>query len=73
MLAKLAEIVNEQNPRADATAADGDKTLEELGLDSLDIATVMMNIEEHFGVKLSEAEITGETTLTQLGEMTTKS
>jgi acyl carrier protein len=59
----LINAIKDQNPSIDVTAADSDKTLEGLGLDSLDTATVIMEVEDALNVKIGEADITGETTL----------
>ena len=59
----LINAIKEQNPSAEVTEQDSAATLESVGLDSLDIATVIMEVENALDVKVSEEDITGETTL----------
>ncbi len=59
----LINAIKDQNPSLNDTAVDADKTLNDLGLDSLDTATVIMEVEDALNVKIGEADISGETTL----------
>lgn len=59
----LINAIKDQNPSVNVTRVDADKTLEDLGLDSLDTATVIMEVEDALNVKIGEVDINGETTL----------
>ena len=59
----LINAIKDQNPSLNDTAVDADKTLNDLGLDSLDTATVIMEVEDALNVKIGEGDISGETTL----------
>lgn len=48
---------------AQITAADLEKPLKDLGMDSLDIANVLLVVEEKFDIKIPDADVQGLSTL----------
>ena len=48
---------------AEIAAADLDKPLKDLGLDSLDIANMLLVVEEQFGLKIPDADVQDLSTL----------
>ncbi len=55
MQEKIIEIIA-GTVDTDASAITTDTTMEDLGLDSLDLADLMMNLEDEFGVTLELSE-----------------
>lgn len=49
--------------------AEANDTLEALGADSLDLVDISCLIEDEFGVKISETEISIETTVAELAAL----
>jgi acyl carrier protein len=49
-------IIKDINPQAAADARNTSTILFELGLDSLDHASVLLQVEEQFGIKISDEE-----------------
>ena len=54
---RLITLLKDQDPNVKIDDNSDDKTLEEVGFDSLDIATIMMNIEAEFNIKISSEQI----------------
>ena len=50
----IAAIVRDVNPSIAIEPAQYDKSLFDLGLDSLDHSTILLNVEEKFGVKIPD-------------------
>lgn len=63
---KLKKIILNLNPRLEQASVDSDSSLESLGLDSLDIATLIMNIEEEYGIKLADEDVKETMTVNEL-------
>jgi len=51
---KIIEIIADRLSRDKATITDQSSIVADLGADSLDIAEIMMDLEDAFGVKLEE-------------------
>lgn len=54
---KIAALIGEVRGSSPVDAADYDKPLKELGLDSLDIASVFLAISEQIGVRVPDQDI----------------
>jgi acyl carrier protein len=50
----IAEIVTDVSPAIKIGQGDYDKSLFDLGLDSLDHATILLQVEEKFAVKIPD-------------------
>lgn len=50
----IAAIVSDVSPAIKIASADYDKSLFDLGLDSLDHATILLQVEEKFDVKIPD-------------------
>jgi acyl carrier protein len=61
--ATLAGFLKELAPASTYQPGDEGKSLEDLGLDSLDVAGFALKIEETWGVAISDEELEGLTTL----------
>jgi acyl carrier protein len=57
VLATLAGFLKELAPASTYQPGDEGKSLEELGLDSLDVAGFALKIEETWGVAISDEEL----------------
>ncbi|MEN3943440.1 phosphopantetheine-binding protein [Prosthecobacter sp. SYSU 5D2] len=54
----IVEIIREAVPGVEIDpAADGDRTLKELGIDSLDKMSLLLGVQEKWNLEFSEAEI----------------
>jgi acyl carrier protein len=51
---KVIEIIADRLSRDKATITEASNVIADLGADSLDIAEIMMDLEDQFGVKLDE-------------------
>ena len=51
---KVIDIIADRLSRDKATITDASNVITDLGADSLDIAEIMMDLEDAFGVKLEE-------------------
>ena len=51
---KVIEIIADRLSRDKATITEASNVVADLGADSLDIAEIMMDLEDAFGVKLEE-------------------
>lgn len=51
---KVIEIIADRLSRDKATITEASNVIADLGADSLDIAEIMMDLEDQFGVKLEE-------------------
>jgi acyl carrier protein len=51
---KVIEIIAERLSRDKASITEASNVVADLGADSLDIAEIMMDLEDQFGVKLEE-------------------
>jgi acyl carrier protein len=56
VLEKIKEVMSNEIPGTDFDNVDMDTTFEELELDSLDLLTVVMAIEETFDIEISEED-----------------
>jgi acyl carrier protein len=63
---ELVDILVDLDLVSDWSAFQADKTFRENGIDSLDVMSVFLAVEEQFGFKFSEDEAQGITTTTQL-------
>jgi acyl carrier protein len=63
VLPTLAGFLKELAPASTYQPGDEGKTLEELGLDSLDVAGFALKIEETWGVAISDEELESLDTL----------
>ena len=52
----IADIVADVK-RAPVTEAEHERPLKELGIDSLDVANILLSVEERFNVKIPDAEV----------------
>lgn len=52
--AKIADIIRDVAPSVKIGPADYQQPLKGLGLDSLDHASILLQIEEHFGIKIPD-------------------
>ena len=50
----VARIINDLNPTTTVRPDQYDQSLLDLGLDSLDHATILLHVEEAFGVKIPD-------------------
>ena len=55
---KIVEIVSSTGVVDDMSKFDADKSFKENGIDSLDVFTVFLAVEEQLGVKFSEEDST---------------
>ena len=53
----IAAIVRDINPSIEIDPTQYDKFLFDLGLDSLDHSTILLNVEEKFGVKIPDMSL----------------
>ena len=53
---KVIDIIADRLSRDKATITEASNVVADLGADSLDIAEIMMDIEDAFGVKLDEEQ-----------------
>jgi acyl carrier protein len=51
---KVIEIIADRLSRDKASVTEASNVIADLGADSLDIAEIMMDLEDQFGVKLEE-------------------
>jgi acyl carrier protein len=51
---KVIEIISERLSKESDTITDESNVIADLGADSLDIAEIMMDLEDAFGIKLEE-------------------
>lgn len=51
---KVIDIISERLSKDKATITDASNVIADLGADSLDIAEIMMDLEDAFGIKLEE-------------------
>jgi acyl carrier protein len=63
VLATLAGFLKELAPASTYQPGDEGKSLEALGLDSLDVAGFALKIEETYGVAISDEQLEGLNTL----------
>ena len=61
----LMELLESETGEKPASLTDGTKLREELGLDSVDVVSVVMQIERHFRIRLAHQELEN---LVQVGE-----
>ena len=55
---EIKEIIKEEvKERVDIDALDADASLDDAGIDSLDMSSVFMNIEDKYGIKIPDADI----------------
>lgn len=66
---KLLEIVATTGVVEDIAKFDFKKSFKDNGIDSLDVFTVFLAVEEQLGVKFSEEESTTITSLEQMKEL----
>lgn len=66
---KLLEIVATTGVVEDIAKFDSKKSFKDNGIDSLDVFTVFLAVEEELGVKFSEEESTTITSLEQMKEL----
>lgn len=52
--AKIAELIRDVAPSVRIDRADYEQPLKDLGLDSLDHASILLQVEEHFGIKIPD-------------------
>jgi acyl carrier protein len=62
----LVELLEAETGEKFSDLQDGKKLREELGLDSVDVVSIVMQIERHFRIRLAHQELE---TLTQVGEL----
>lgn len=67
---KLIHILNDKFG-ATATDAVSDASLEDVGMDSLAIIELGLEIQKKFNVSIEEGEITPDTTISELTELVT--
>lgn len=53
---KIVALIAEVNPAITVMPADDGMSLMDLGLDSLDHATVLLQVEETFGIKIPDED-----------------
>ena len=55
---EIKEIIKEEvKERVDIDALDGAASLDDAGVDSLDMSSAFMNIEDKYGIKIPDADI----------------
>ena len=55
---EIKEIIKEEvKERVDIDALDANASLDDAGVDSLDMSSVFMNIEDKYGIKIPDADI----------------
>lgn len=54
---KLKEIIKESGSRADTETLQKDVPLSDQGIDSLDMANILLNIEESFNLKIPDEDV----------------
>ncbi len=63
---KLGEIIKEAGSRADTETLKKDIPLSEQGVDSLDMANILLNIEESFNLKIPDEDVNKLNTITNI-------
>jgi acyl carrier protein len=63
MIAKLRDCLEDASPMVEMDGLGPDGSLEDAGLDSLDVVNFLLGIEETFGVKISDEDAEKLTTL----------
>jgi acyl carrier protein len=58
-LKEIVAIVGTLDTLPNPAAFDPDKSFEENGIDSLDVMTVLLAVEERLGIKLRDEEVDG--------------
>ena len=53
----IIEVITDVNPQVHVAEGETDRSLFDLGLDSLDHATILLLIEERFGCKVADDDI----------------
>ncbi len=66
ILDKIIKIANDQKLKVDLSVENKDKTLKELGLDSLSIIGVIVKLENELGIYVSDEVLAKIQTLDQL-------
>ena len=61
----LMELLESETGEKPASLSDSTKLREELGLDSVDVVSIVMQIERHFRIRLAHQELEN---LVQVGE-----
>lgn len=64
----IIEIITDVNPQVHVAEGETDQSLFDLGLDSLDHATILLLIEERFGCKVADDDIEKITTVDAIVE-----
>ena len=67
-LAQLASLLQKVGAVEDAEEVGADDTLDSLGVDSLTRIELAVRAEEHFGVRVSEEDVSPSSTLGELAE-----
>lgn len=57
LLSKLLEVVNRNWPSTVAMTDDLDATFADMGLDSLDVSSLVLAVEERFSVTISDEQL----------------
>lgn len=60
---KLIDYMVDASPMFEAEGLQGDDSLDEAGLDSLDMVNFLLSIEENFNVKIEDEELADLNTL----------
>lgn len=52
--AKIADLIRDVAPSVKIDPAEFERSLKDLGLDSLDHASILLQVEEQFGIKIPD-------------------
>ena len=73
ILEKLIEIVSEQLDIDAATLSADTNLIEDLGVDSLDVVEMFMEVQDEFGVEIPDEDVDSIKTLGDMAEYIAKS
>lgn len=66
-LSTLIQIIHDAVPGVEIDpVADGDRTLKELGIDSLDKMSLLLGVQEHWNLEFTEAQIAEMNTINDI-------
>lgn len=69
---KIYQIIKDAEVMSDVDKIQFNTNLREAGLDSLDMANVLLTIEETFGVKIEDEEMPQATTIDAIADLVSR-
>jgi acyl carrier protein len=68
VLAEIKQMVAQQNGAALATLQEDTDLMADLGYDSLDVAELLMNLEEHFNIVVADERVDKTPTIGRIAD-----